>query len=157
VLVRNFLVKTFSRHIHYYYMDSADNISEKNICQYIIKALSRRNRNVLPFRRQESLIGLVWIFGSPQRGAFSLSSRYSFVALRIAGSLEPLPLPPGRTLQSSWAAKPSMPKNKGKCRSIFPSSLLRFASKTSKNRRLGDFLPYKLRKEPINRGFCGTK
>jgi hypothetical protein len=35
--------------------------------------------------------------------------------------------------------------------------LLRFASKTSKNRRSGDFLLYKLRKEPDNRGFCGTK
>jgi hypothetical protein len=38
-----------------------------------------------------------------------------------------------------------------------PSSLLRFAHKTSKNRRLGDFLPLKLRKQPINRGFCDTK
>jgi hypothetical protein len=32
-------------------------------------------------------------------------------------------------------------------------SLLRFAHKTLKNRRLGDFLPCKLRKEPDNRGF----
>jgi hypothetical protein len=37
------------------------------------------------------------------------------------------------------------------------SSLLRFAHKTSKNRRLGDFLPLKLREQPLNRGFCGTK
>jgi hypothetical protein len=37
------------------------------------------------------------------------------------------------------------------------SSLLRFAHKISKNRRLGDFLPYKLPKQPMNRGFCGTK
>ena len=36
------------------------------------------------------------------------------------------------------------------------SSLLRFALKTQKNRRSGDFLPCKLRKEPINRGFFGT-
>jgi hypothetical protein len=36
-----------------------------------------------------------------------------------------------------------------------PSSLLRFAHKTSKNRRLCDFLPLKLRKEPDNRGFDG--
>jgi hypothetical protein len=34
-------------------------------------------------------------------------------------------------------------------------SLLRFAHKTSKNRRLGDFLPLKLRKQPYNRGFDG--
>jgi hypothetical protein len=33
--------------------------------------------------------------------------------------------------------------------------LLRFAHKTSKNRRLGDFLPCKLRKEPVYRGFYG--
>jgi hypothetical protein len=33
--------------------------------------------------------------------------------------------------------------------------LLRFAYKIFKNRRLGDFLPYKLRKEPDNRGFYG--
>jgi hypothetical protein len=33
--------------------------------------------------------------------------------------------------------------------------LLRFAHKTSKNRLTGDFLPYKLRKEPDNRNFCG--
>jgi hypothetical protein len=32
-----------------------------------------------------------------------------------------------------------------------------FAHKIKKNRRLGDFLPRKLRKEPDNRGFCGTK
>jgi hypothetical protein len=32
-------------------------------------------------------------------------------------------------------------------------SLLRFARKTPKNRRLGDFLPHKLRKQPDNRGF----
>jgi hypothetical protein len=32
-------------------------------------------------------------------------------------------------------------------------SLLRFARKTPKNRRLGDFLPCKLRKQPNNRGF----
>jgi hypothetical protein len=36
-----------------------------------------------------------------------------------------------------------------------PSNLLRFALKTYKNRRLGDFLPCKLRKQPINCGFCG--
>jgi hypothetical protein len=36
-----------------------------------------------------------------------------------------------------------------------PSSLLRFAYKPFKNRRLGDFLPCKLRKEPDNRGFYG--
>ncbi|MDR1636123.1 MAG: iron chelate uptake ABC transporter family permease subunit [Treponema sp.] len=37
------------------------------------------------------------------------------------------------------------------------SSLLRFAHKTPKNRLIGDFLPCKLRKEPDNRDFCGTK
>jgi SAM-dependent methyltransferase len=36
-----------------------------------------------------------------------------------------------------------------------PRSLLGFAHKTLKNRRLGDFLPCKLRKEPDNRGFDG--
>jgi hypothetical protein len=36
-----------------------------------------------------------------------------------------------------------------------PSSLLRFAHKTSKNRLQGDFLPCKLRREPIYRGFYG--
>jgi hypothetical protein len=35
--------------------------------------------------------------------------------------------------------------------------LSRFARKTPKNRRLGDFLPCKLPKQPLNRGFCGTK
>jgi hypothetical protein len=38
---------------------------------------------------------------------------------------------------------------------ISPSSLLRFTYKTSKNRLQGDFLPCKLRKEPIYRGFYG--
>jgi biotin carboxylase len=38
-----------------------------------------------------------------------------------------------------------------------PRSLLHFVHKTSKNRLTGDFLPCKLRKEPTNRGFCGTK
>ncbi|MDR2094990.1 MAG: hypothetical protein LBP76_05670, partial [Treponema sp.] len=33
------------------------------------------------------------------------------------------------------------------------SSLLRFAHKTPKNRLSADFLPYKLRKQPDNRGF----
>jgi hypothetical protein len=32
--------------------------------------------------------------------------------------------------------------------------LLRFAHKTPKNRRSGDFLPYKLPKPPMYRGFC---
>ncbi|MDR0669144.1 MAG: hypothetical protein LBF95_03595, partial [Treponema sp.] len=36
-----------------------------------------------------------------------------------------------------------------------PSSLSRFAHKTSKNRLQGDFLPRKLRKQPNNRGFHG--
>jgi hypothetical protein len=35
--------------------------------------------------------------------------------------------------------------------------LWRFALKTAKNRLKGDFLPCKLPKEPINRGFFGTK
>ncbi|MDR1863293.1 MAG: hypothetical protein LBQ67_05165 [Treponema sp.] len=35
------------------------------------------------------------------------------------------------------------------------SSLLHFVHKTSKNRLIGGFLPYKLRKEPIYRGFYG--
>jgi hypothetical protein len=34
-----------------------------------------------------------------------------------------------------------------------PSSLLRFARKISKNRLQGDFLPHKLPKQPMNRGF----
>jgi hypothetical protein len=42
------------------------------------------------------------------------------------------------------------------------SSLSRFALKTPKNRLQGDFLPCKLlsgfsRKQPVYRGFCGTK
>jgi hypothetical protein len=36
------------------------------------------------------------------------------------------------------------------------SSLLRFAHKTSKNRRWGDFLPLKLCKQPMYRVFYGT-
>jgi hypothetical protein len=38
---------------------------------------------------------------------------------------------------------------------MFTSSLLRFAHKTSKNRHTDDFSPYKLRKEPVYRGFYG--
>jgi hypothetical protein len=38
-----------------------------------------------------------------------------------------------------------------------PGGLLRFTHKTSKNRRLCDFLSCKLPKQPINRGFCNTK
>jgi hypothetical protein len=36
---------------------------------------------------------------------------------------------------------------------FLPGSLLRFAHKTQKNRLKADFLPYKLRKQPDNRGF----